>query len=154
MRAFLLADLADLAISALLCSPAYAAPRPVNDHEFLSANPNTKRQFDAQELLDAFTTGLETSNYDMSTFDGNVSDLASRLVGWEGCSGKGVSAAVYSGWQQSWKLMNHVYSEAKKGIDFNSAAAIEFIGPPALSQPFQKSINDKSPRQLEMLFVN
>lgn len=141
------------AIFGLIFPSAFAIPSQISCNDS-TAQIKTKRQFDSQVLIDAFMEGLDSSNYDISSFDGNVSDLATRLVGWDGCNKRGMSAAVYSGWQQSWKLMNHVYSEAKGGIDFNSAAAIEFIGPPALSETFQPAINDKSPPECELMFVN
>lgn len=49
--------------------------------------------------------------------------------------------AIYSGWQQSWKLMNLMYEESKNGIDLNSAAALEFLGPPAETQGQRASFN-------------
>lgn len=86
----------------------------------------------AQEL--DFIDGLLISNYDVTQFAvTNVTDLATRLIGFDGCTiDKGFNPAViYSGWQQSWKIMNQVYSLAKAGLNFNEAGAVEFLGPPA-----------------------
>ncbi len=81
-----------------------------------------------------FTEALASSNYDTSLFaDYNFTDLATRLTGWDKCTGM-QRRAIYSGWQQSWKLMNLMYAEANAGLDLNSAAALEYLGPPATSQ--------------------
>lgn len=49
--------------------------------------------------------------------------------------------AITSGWQQSWKIMNHIYTVVKNGIDFNEAAAVEFLGSPAFNQDEQSDFN-------------
>lgn len=100
---------------------------------------------DVEALETDFETGLTLSGYDTSEFTTyNLSDLATRLIGWEGCTtARGMPrAVVYSGWQQSWKLMNRMKEEANGGMDFNSAAAIEYLGPPALNQGQQAAFND------------
>lgn len=76
----------------------------------------------------------------MSTFDGNVTDLATRLVNWNGCDAL-ERQMIYAGWQQSWKIMNLLYKEAKS-INFNEASAVEYLGPPALNQNQQGPIRD------------
>lgn len=95
-------------------------------------------------LKSEFTAALELSDYNISNFEAyDLGDLATRLVGWSGCSKlKGTDPAeVYSGWQQSWNLMNHVYNVAYKGIDFNEATAVEYLGPPGLNQDQQSDFN-------------
>lgn len=98
-----------------------------------------------QELEQSFGDGLELSAYDTSNFETyNLTDLATRLIGFEGCTvERGMPKnVVYSGWQQSWKLMNLMYEESKNGIDFNSAAALEFFGPPSETQQQQSNFNN------------
>lgn len=100
---------------------------------------------DIEALEAEFEDGLELSSYDTSDFETyNLTDLATRLIGWDGCSKlNGMDPAViYSGWQQSWKLMNLMYKEAKNGIDFNSAAAVEYLGPPASNQGQQAAFKE------------
>jgi hypothetical protein len=79
---------------------------------------------------DAFIAALATSNYDLSQgTNQDVSVLATVLVGWDGCS-KAQQKAIYSGWQQSWKLMNYA---AGLSINYNEAASHEYLGPSALN---------------------
>ncbi|KUI60668.1 Killer toxin subunits alpha/beta [Cytospora mali] len=102
-------------------------------------------------LEDDFTAALSISDYDISNFTAyNLTDLATRLVGWEGCEYNEDTfpilhpqRIIYSGWQQSWKIMNYMYNVAKSGINFNEAAAVEYLGPPALvSSTQQTSFNN------------
>ncbi|KAI9170782.1 hypothetical protein HJFPF1_00255 [Paramyrothecium foliicola] len=88
-----------------------------------------------------FVAALDISKYDLSTFDSNVTDLATRLTGWEGCD-VDERRLIYAGWQQSWKIMNLLYKEAS-AINFNEAAAVEYLGPPALNQGEQSAIQDE-----------
>ncbi|KAK4031213.1 glycoside hydrolase [Parachaetomium inaequale] len=86
-----------------------------------------------------FTDALSLSSYDTSQFaDYNFTDLATRLIGWTGCNGA-QRRAIYSGWQQSWKIINLMYNEAKNGMDLNSAAAVEYLGPPSSSEAIRSS---------------
>ena len=81
------------------------------------------------------------SDYDTSEFGSyKFTDLATRLVGFDGCT-TAKKVAITSGWQQPWKIMNHIYTVAKNGIDFNEAAAVEFLGPPAFNQDEQSDFN-------------
>lgn len=86
-----------------------------------------------------FIAALSTSGYDWSSFDGNVTDLATKLVRWDGCDDT-QKRQIYSGWQQSWKIMNQLYYEAYYDFNFNEAAAVEYLGPPALNEPQQDAI--------------
>lgn len=92
------------------------------------------------QAVDDFTAALSMSGYDMSTFDGNVTDLATRLVNWNGCDPL-ERQMIYAGWQQSWKIMNLLYKEANS-INFNEASAVEFLGPPGLNINQQGAIKD------------
>ncbi len=83
------------------------------------------------QMESEFNDALTLSNYNTSLFaDYNFTDLATRLESFRGCNGL-QRRAIYSGWQQSWKIMNLIYSETKNGLDLNSAAALEYLGPPA-----------------------
>ncbi|KAJ5703414.1 glycoside hydrolase family 18 protein [Penicillium malachiteum] len=96
------------------------------------------------EAIEAFTEGLTLSNYSMvgTMFDANYSDLATRIMGFDGCSVDQWNQ-IYSGWQQSWKIMNYMYDLVNDDlINFNEGAAIEFLGPPALNQDEQAHYKD------------
>ncbi|KAH8811545.1 glycoside hydrolase family 18 protein [Xylogone sp. PMI_703] len=88
-----------------------------------------------------FTSALSTSGYNMSSFNGNVTDLATKLVRWDGCDDT-QKTAIYSGWQQSWKIMNLMYHNAFYDFNFNEAAAVEYLGAPALNKDQQDAIKD------------
>jgi len=80
-----------------------------------------------------FDSALALSNYDMTQFDGNVTDLATRLIGFNGCTPPQVEE-IFSRWQQSWKIMNLLYSQAhsilgSNGFNFNEASAVDYLGP-------------------------
>jgi hypothetical protein len=92
---------------------------------------------DSNEAL--FTAALAQSEYDLASFNGNVSDLATRLIRYDGCN-RLQKQQIYAGWQQSWKIMNLIYKEAKNGIDWNSAAAVEYLGAPLMNRDYQKAI--------------
>lgn len=100
---------------------------------------------DVRALEDNLETAMKENGYSTSSFANyNLTDLATKLVGWEGCTAeRGMPPKdVYSGWVQSWKIMNLMYKEAKSGIDFNSAAAVEYLGPPAQNYPQQSTFNN------------
>ncbi|KAK1523960.1 uncharacterized protein CCOS01_09047 [Colletotrichum costaricense] len=112
----------------------------------LHPTPLEHRDLTVAEAENHFHDALATSEYDMSLFDGNITDLSTRLVGWNGCDEKEIPM-IYSGWQQSWKIMNLLYSEAST-MNFNEAAAVEYLGPPSLDardlSDVIKNGNDKS----------
>lgn len=100
---------------------------------------------DVETLEDSLESALDENAYSTSNFATyNLTDLATKLTGWEGCTIENgmPSKAIYSGWVQSWKLMNLMYKEAKSGIDFNSAAAVEYLAPPAQNYPQQSAFNN------------
>ncbi|KAL0469374.1 hypothetical protein QR685DRAFT_444120, partial [Neurospora intermedia] len=74
----------------------------------------------------------------------NLSDLSTRLIGWDECTAaKGRPwQTVYSGWQQSWKIMNLMYSLASKGINFNEASAVEYLGAPGSTLSRRQDFKD------------
>ncbi|KAK1526716.1 hypothetical protein CPAR01_13244 [Colletotrichum paranaense] len=91
----------------------------------LHPTPLEHRDLTVAEAENHFHDALATSEYDMSLFDGNITDLSTSLVDWNGCDEKEISM-IYSGWQQSWKIMNLLYSEAST-MNFNEAAAVEYL---------------------------
>ncbi|KAL2120204.1 hypothetical protein VTJ04DRAFT_4230 [Mycothermus thermophilus] len=94
------------------------------------------------QMESEFLNALKDSEYDTSQFEiYNFTDLATRLTDWKGCDGK-QRDNIYSGWQQSWNIMNVIYSETKNGIDLNSAAALEFLGPPAVTSKRKAQFED------------
>lgn len=119
-----------------LCS--FACPRGYCPQGSCEQGVNT------QELEQSFQDGLELSGYDISDFETyNLSDLATRLIGFEGCTDarQMPKAVVYSGWQQSWKLMNFMHKESKNGLDFQTIPAFEFLGPPKETESWQSKFN-------------
>jgi hypothetical protein len=123
----------DAGLCAFACSRGYCPPGAC------------EQGVNIQELERNFEDGLELSGYDISDFEAyNLTDLATRLVGFEKCTKERdmPAATVYSGWQQSWKLMNLMYKEAKNGIDFSSAAAIEYLGGPSGTTPQRANYKD------------
>lgn len=102
--------------------------------------PNTAcAPYDVAQLEQSFIKALDTSGYNLSSFGGNVTDLATRLVKWDGCTDL-QKEQIYSGWQQSWKIMNLLWNEAYYNMNFNEASALEYLGPPALTSPQQDAI--------------
>lgn len=105
--------------------------------QFVLGPNDDASKIDINKAKETFTDALALSDYDISEFDTyNFTDLATRLIGFDGCTDD-QEKAITSGWQQSWKIMNHIYQVAEKGIDFNEAAAVEFLGPPAYNQQQQ-----------------
>jgi hypothetical protein len=64
-------------------------------------------------------------------------DLYPRLVGFDGCSHHDKEKAIKAAWQQSWDVMDVIRD---LDIDWNEAAALEFLGPPGFNKPFQEAI--------------
>ncbi|KAF4151589.1 hypothetical protein CNMCM6069_003628 [Aspergillus lentulus] len=92
---------------------------------------------DDSENEQLFEEALAMSNYDISQFETyNLSDLATRLIGFDRCD-RFQRREIFSGWQQSWKIMNLIKTEADNGINFNESAAIEFLGAPAETRDLQ-----------------
>lgn len=102
-----------------------------------AATPGKAANMDIDKAGRIFADTLALSNYDASDFDTyNFIDLATRLIGFDGCT-TAEKVAITSGWQQSWELINHVSTVAQNGTDFNEAASVEFLGPPAFNQQEQ-----------------
>ncbi|KAL7943679.1 hypothetical protein V8C42DRAFT_328167 [Trichoderma barbatum] len=78
--------------------------------------------------VETFIDALATSNYALNMGSNqDVTIMATSLQGFDGCS-RDQETAIKSGWQQSWKLMNYM---AGLKIDYEDAAALEYLGPPA-----------------------
>ncbi|KAJ6014734.1 hypothetical protein N7540_009325 [Penicillium herquei] len=83
-----------------------------------------------QEMMEA----IATTGYNISDFaDFNLTILGTALIGNDGCTAL-QKQQIKSGWVQSWKIMNYIYKVAKAGIDFNEAAAVEYLGPPSMNK--------------------
>ncbi|GCB28264.1 hypothetical protein AAWM_11149 [Aspergillus awamori] len=94
-----------------------------------TSTPVSETQHTILAAEDEFTTALTLSNYDLSEFTSyNFSTLYTKLIGFDGCSAA-QRTQIYSGWQQSWKIMNHIYWAARKGIDYDEFVALEFLAP-------------------------
>ncbi|KAI4870825.1 hypothetical protein F4820DRAFT_402055 [Hypoxylon rubiginosum] len=65
-----------------------------------------------------------------------LDDFYTRLVYWNKCS-KNQKAAIKAGWESVWPVQQYF---ADNNIDFNSAAALEYLGPPANIQAYQTRI--------------
>jgi hypothetical protein len=86
------------------------------------------------EAEQEITEAIATSGYNISDFaDFNLTILATALIGEDGCDDL-QKKQIRSGWVESWKIMNYMYKVAKAGIDFNEAAAVEYLGPPSMNQ--------------------
>jgi hypothetical protein len=108
--------------------------------DFVKNATQVEQELNITALENYFTAGLNISGYNTSDFlTYNLTNLATRLVGWDGCEKEyGMDPAqIFSGWQESWKLMNYIYGVAKGGINFNEAAAVEYLAPPALNKDQQ-----------------
>ncbi|KAL7802066.1 glycoside hydrolase family 18 protein [Trichoderma aethiopicum] len=104
---------------------------------------DVENSLDVAALEETFTAALELSEYDISEFEHyNLTILATALKGWDGCKRKyGFDPRqITSGWQQSWRIMNNINREAKAGINWNEASAIEYLGPPAMNHDSQAGI--------------
>ncbi|CAK46246.1 uncharacterized protein An12g05330 [Aspergillus niger] len=89
-----------------------------------------------------FTAALSLSNYDISNFNTyNLSVLYTKLIGFDRCSAD-QRTQIYSGWQQSWKVMNYMYKVAKDGISFGEADAIDYLGPSLSNEKLQGNFKD------------
>lgn len=81
--------------------------------------------------------GLADADY--SDYDGNVTDDSLRLVGEEGCDNYQMNK-IFSGWYDAYKLMG----EAGDGdVDWNEAAALEYLGAPAQNKAQRSPIKGK-----------
>ncbi|EAW20625.1 uncharacterized protein NFIA_030580 [Aspergillus fischeri NRRL 181] len=86
------------------------------------------------EAEQEITEAIATSGYNISDFaDFNLTILGTALTGEDGCTTL-QKKQIRSGWVESWKIMNYIYKVAKAGIDFNEAAAVEYLGPPSMNQ--------------------
>ncbi|KAL8687619.1 MAG: hypothetical protein Q9224_005100, partial [Gallowayella concinna] len=90
-----------------------------------------------EEAVRAFRAALPLSETNVD--DKDVELFATRLVKYDGCDNFQANQ-IYSGWQQSWKIM-----EASKNgdIDFNSAAALEFLGASGLNKDKHDAMNSQ-----------
>lgn len=95
----------------------------------------------AAEAEQLFIEALKLTGYEIPAGT-NLTDLATRLVHFNGCS-SGQKKDIYEGWQDSWKMMDEV-NEASK-IDFNTGAAIDYLGPPLHIVEYQDVIRDEPP---------
>ncbi|KAF4996966.1 hypothetical protein FGRMN_4184 [Fusarium graminum] len=96
--------------------------------------PPIDTQKGRQSSIDDFQAALLDSRYDFT--GGNVAHTATRLFGWQGCSSD-QRRAIYSGWQQSWKIMDVVDG---KNLNWNEAAAFEYLAPPFINEEDQDEI--------------
>lgn len=113
--------------------------------QFVESPADVENSQNVIAMVDDFKAALALSNYDVSQFDSyNFTDLATALIGWDKCDPEhGFDRQeIYSGWQQSWKIMNNIYKEAKAGIDWNEASAVEYLGPPAMNEDYRNNMTD------------
>lgn len=113
---------------------------------------------DVADSIASFNRALLLSGYEFQPFTGtvkrgledrqtqsifNVSNLATKLIGWDGCISD-QQDQIYSGWQQSWKIMNYNYDDIYvNGINFNEAAAVEYLSPPAYNANYQTNFKSQ-----------
>ncbi|KAF4420538.1 Killer toxin subunits alpha/beta [Fusarium austroafricanum] len=96
----------------------------------------TDTQKDRQAAIDNFNAALSDSGYNFTGRD--IVNSATRLFGWEGCS-TAQSTAIYSGWQQSWKMMDAVQGD---NLNWNEAAALDYLSPPFINEEEQAAIKN------------
>jgi hypothetical protein len=99
----------------------------------------TTTQKERQAAIDDFRAALLDSRYNYT--DGDVTEAATRLFGWQGCS-SAQRQAIYSGWQQSWKLMDVVKGD---NLNWNEAAAIDYLADPFFNDEDQAEIKSMPP---------
>ncbi|KAI1282375.1 hypothetical protein F5Y07DRAFT_237858 [Xylaria sp. FL0933] len=89
----------------------------------------------ATEAISDFQAALEAEGV---TYDGDVEIAATRLINYDGCNTvrRGL---IYQGWIQSWKIMNQILKEVDN-MNWNEAAAVEYLGPPGLNKGVQADI--------------
>ncbi|AEO66607.1 glycoside hydrolase family 18 protein [Thermothielavioides terrestris NRRL 8126] len=106
--------------------------------QFVLGQNETHNVVSATEQVSRFKAALALSNADSSLLgtNPNFTDLATRIYGFDGCDAV-QQKIIYSGWQQSWKIIDLVSKEAQNGIDINSGAAIEYLGAPAFSKDYK-----------------
>ncbi|PKX92837.1 uncharacterized protein P174DRAFT_432208 [Aspergillus novofumigatus IBT 16806] len=86
------------------------------------------------EAEQEITEVIATSGYNISDFaDFNLTILATALISEDGCTVL-QKKQIRLGWVESWNIMNYMYKVAKAGINFNEAAAVEYLGPPSMNQ--------------------
>ncbi|KAK3897538.1 killer toxin subunits alpha beta [Staphylotrichum tortipilum] len=93
---------------------------------------------EVSEDVEGLMAAIHDSEYEGTISNDDVVSLATMLIGYTECDWS-QRREVRSGWLQSWKLMDHVRPKVSN-LDFNSAAAIEYLGPPAINQPYQYRI--------------
>ena len=104
------------------------------------------------EDVQAFMAAIHPSGYQETIPDGDVVALATTLRGFEGCD-KVRKQDIYSGWYQSWELMNFIRPKVNN-MDFNSAAAVEYLGPPAIISPYFDRIKGMRPPRTGLGYVS
>ncbi|KAL7782928.1 glycoside hydrolase family 18 protein [Trichoderma ceciliae] len=110
--------------------------------QFVETPDEAQAKLNITEMKNAFTSALALSNYDMTQYPmADLTTLATALFGWDGCDSK-ERTAILSGWQQSWKIMNPIYKEAKAGINWNEASTVEYLGPPAFNKKRQADVTN------------
>jgi hypothetical protein len=97
---------------------------------------------DRQAAIEDFQAALLESHYNFT--DQDVGETATRLFGWQACSSS-QRRAIYSGWQQSWKIMDAVQG---KNLNWNEAAALEYLAPPFINEEEQAEIKSMTYRSL------
>ncbi|KAH0528266.1 hypothetical protein TsFJ059_003151 [Trichoderma semiorbis] len=111
--------------------------------QFVESPEDVENSQNVTAMEESFIAALALSNYDVSEFENyNLTLLATTLIGFDGCDeDKGFDPAIIrSGWQQSWKIMNLRNKEARAGINWNEASAVEYLGPPSKNKDYQRAI--------------
>src|SRR5579862_5051217 len=83
--------------SAVLCQDLYTFTTNVTE-----SGDEVTVTVNVTQAVDAFNAGLTLSG---ASFNGNVSDAATRLVRYDGCTSTQTNQ-IYAGWQDSWQLMD------------------------------------------------
>ncbi|KAL2256741.1 hypothetical protein VTK26DRAFT_1190 [Humicola hyalothermophila] len=89
---------------------------------------------EVNEDVEAFLAAQYEAGYRGVISPDDVVSMATVLTGFQGCD-RLDKRAIYGGWYQSWKLMDFIRPKVS-GLDFNSAAAVEYLGPPAVISPY------------------
>ncbi|KAK4188151.1 hypothetical protein QBC35DRAFT_463225 [Podospora australis] len=90
------------------------------------------------ENVEAFMAALHEGEYQEGPIDDDKVGALAAVLSFHKCD-KGEKDKIYAGWQQSWILMDYIKPKVSS-IDWNSAAALEYLGPPGINRPNQERI--------------
>ena len=77
--------------------------------------------------------------------------VGTSLYGYNGCAERGLNKAkINDAYYDQWKLTNR--DGIMRNIDWNSAAALEYLGPPANNERYQARIQDRFDKVASIIY--